>query len=72
MEHSKINPLINIKFIQTKPENKYFDVKSSKIKVSDLAQHFSAFANAEGGVIVVGVSDKTREIEGVKRLSHDK
>lgn len=72
MEYSKINPLINIEFIKTKPENKYFDVKSAKIKASDLAPHFSAFANAEGGIVVVGVSDKKREIEGVKSLSHEK
>ena len=72
MERSKINPLIDIEYIKTKPENKYFDIKSSKIKASDLAPHFSAFANAEGGIIAVGISDKTREIEGVKNLSHDK
>ena len=72
MKQSEINPLIDINYIKTKPENKYFDVKSYKIKASDLAPHFSAFANAEGGIIVVGVSDKDREIEGVKSLSHDK
>ena len=72
MEHSKINPLIDIEYIKTKAENKYFDVKSSKIKASDLAPHFSAFANAEGGVIIVGVSDKKREFEGMKSLPHDK
>ncbi|WP_427041609.1 putative DNA binding domain-containing protein [Fusobacterium sp. SB021] len=72
MEQSKINPLIDMEYIKTKPENKYFDVKSSKIKASDLAPHFSAFANAEGGVIVVGVSDKKREIEGMNSLSSEK
>ena len=72
MEFSKINTLIDIEYIKTKSENKYFDVKSSKIKASDLAPHFSAFANAEGGVLVIGVSDKTREIEGMKSLPHKK
>ena len=72
MEKSKINSLIDINYIKTISENKYFDVKSSKIKASDLAPHFSAFANAEGGILVIGVSDKTRSIEGVKSLSHDK
>lgn len=72
MTYSKINPLINIEYIKEKAENKYFDVKSSKIKPSDLAQHFSAFANAEGGVIIVGVSDKKRDIEGVKNLDEKK
>lgn len=72
MKCSKINPLIDIEYIKTKSENKYFDVKSSKIKASDLAPHFSAFANAEGGILVIGVSDKDREIEGVKSLPHKK
>ena len=54
MKQSEINPLIDINYIKTKPENKYFDVKSYKIKASDLAPHFSAFANAEGGVISSG------------------
>lgn len=71
MEYSNINPLINIEYIKTKPENKYFDVKSSKIKASDLAPHFSAFANAEGGIIVVGVSDK-KEKQKVLKVYHMK
>jgi len=48
MEKSKINSLIDINYIKTTSENKYFDVKSAKIKASGLAPHFSAFANAEG------------------------
>lgn len=72
MKCSKINSLIDLEYIKTKPENKYFDVKSSKIRASDLAPHFSAFANAEGGILVIGVSDKNREIEGVKNLPHKK
>lgn len=72
MIKSKINPLINIETLKTRKEDKNFDLKSSKIKPSDLAQHFSAFANAEGGILVVGVSDKEREIEGVKNLSVEK
>lgn len=46
------------------PENKHFECKSAQKKPSDLASLVSAFANAEGGVIVIGVSDKNRTIEG--------
>ena len=49
----------------TAMENKYFDRKSSKIKPSDLAPLISAFANAEGGTIAIGISDKTKRIEGL-------
>ena len=39
-------------------KNKYFDRKSAKIKPSDIADLISAFANAEGGTIVLGISDR--------------
>lgn len=69
---SEINPMLTLDYITTADENKYFDRKSSQIKPSDLASHISAFANAEGGTIVIGVSDKTREIEGINELSQEK
>lgn len=72
MEQSEINPIIDINYIKNEAECIYFDLKSSQIKPKDLAPHFSAFANAEGGVIVVGVSDKTRKIEGINHLDHKK
>lgn len=46
-------------------ENKCFDRKSANIKPSDLSSLISAFANAEGGTIVIGISDKTMKVEGV-------
>lgn len=69
---SKINSLINIENLKEMEENKYLDFKSSRIKASDLAQHFSAFANAEGGVLILGVNDKTRELEGTNFITKDK
>lgn len=71
MKHSKINPLINIEHIEIEPKSRYFDVKTSKAQASELAPYFSAFANAEGGSLVVGICDKTKEIEGIKNLSLD-
>ena len=58
--------------MQTEHENKYFDRKSAKIKPSDLAPLISAFANAEGGTIVIGISDKTLELEGIHQYGMDK
>lgn len=65
---SEINPLLTLDYMVTEAENKYFDRKSAKIKVSDIADLISAFANAEGGTIVIGISDKTRKIEGINSL----
>ncbi len=62
---SKINPLLTLEYMQTESENKYFDRKSGQIKVSDLAPHISAFANADGGTLVIGISDKKRTLEGI-------
>lgn len=58
--------------MRTEHENKYFDRKSAKIKPSDLAPLVSAFSNAEGGTIVIGISDKTLDIEGIHRYGMDK
>lgn len=38
-------------------ENKFFDRKSAQLKPSDIADEISAYANAEGGTIVFGISD---------------
>lgn len=69
---SVINPLLTLDYMVTEDENKYFDRKSAKIKVSDIADLISAFANAEGGTIVIGISDKTRKIEGIKSFDMEK
>lgn len=69
---SKINPLLTLEYMQTESENKYFDRKSGQIKVSDLAQHISAFANADGGTLVIGISDKKRTLEGINSCGDEK
>lgn len=55
---SRINPLLTLRYMQTENENKYFDRKSGQIRVADLAPHISAFANADGGTLVIGISDR--------------
>lgn len=72
MIKSKINPMLTLEYMTTEAENKYFDRKSAKIKPSDLSGLISAFANAEGGTIVIGISDKTKRIEGVNSFGEDK
>ena len=56
---------MTIQKIQTRKEDQTFDFKSIQIAPKALAITIVAFANADGGDIAVGVSDKTRKIEGV-------
>lgn len=69
---SKINPLLTLEYMQTESENKYFDRKSSQIRVVELAPHISAFANADGGTLVIGISDKKRTLEGINSCGGEK
>ena len=56
---------MTIQEITTRKEDQTFDCKSIQIDPKALAVPIVAFANADGGTIVIGVSDKTRKIEGV-------
>ena len=56
---------MNLQEIITRKEDQTFDCKSIQIEPKALAITIVAFANADGGVIAIGVSDKTRKIEGV-------
>ena len=62
---SSINPILTLDYMISARENKYFDRKSANIKPSDISSLISAFANAEGGTVVIGISDKTMKIEGI-------
>ena len=69
---SKINPLLTLEYLTTEHENKYFDRKSAMVTPSDIADLISSFANAEGGPIVIGISDKRKLLEGIKSVGEDK
>ena len=58
---------MTIQEIQTRKEGQTFDCKSIQIEPKALAIPIVAFANADGGVIAIGVSDKSRNIEGVNQ-----
>lgn len=46
-------------------ERQTFERKSVMIEPKALAIPLIAFANADGGKVVIGISDKTKRIEGV-------
>ena len=56
---------MTIEEVLLKEENQTFDRKSINISPKDLAIPIVAFANADGGDIAIGITDKTRGIEGV-------
>ena len=64
---------MTIEEITTRKECQTFDCKSIQVDPKALAVAIVAMANADGGVLAIGVSDKTRRIEGVdgneKRLN---
>ena len=56
---------MTIEEVLAKNEKQIFDRKSIQIKPSDLSCTLCAFANADGGTVAIGISDKHRRIEGV-------
>ena len=57
MEGSKINSILTLEYICKEKENQFFDRKSAKKSVKEMANHISGFANASGGTLVIGISD---------------
>jgi len=56
---------MTIEEIQTCKESQTFDCKSIQIDPKALAIPIVAMANADGGVLAIGVSDRMRKIEGI-------
>lgn len=63
MALSKYNSMVTLKYLKTNSESLYFERKRAKVSMQDLANEVASFANANGGVIAVGVTDNG-EIEG--------
>ncbi len=72
MVKSSINPVLTLDYMLREDENKIFDRKSAQLKPSDIADEISAYANADGGTIVFGISDKTRRLEGINAAGAEK
>ena len=49
--------LNDLKFYRFSPENQFLERKSARIQPLDILKHLVAFANAEGGQLVIGVED---------------
>lgn len=60
---------MTIEEIVIREEGQTFDCKSIQISPKSLAIPVVAFANADGGLIAIGISDKTRKIEGVDQYT---
>lgn len=71
MALSKINSLITLNYLKETSENLYFDRKSAKVSNQALANEIASFANANGGVIAVGITDDG-SIEGFNSYGIDK
>lgn len=71
MSLSKINSQINLKYLKNEKENLYFDRKRAKISLQDLANEIASFANSNGGIIAVGITDNGK-IEGFNIYGKDK
>ncbi|MBO6179945.1 MAG: putative DNA binding domain-containing protein [Selenomonadaceae bacterium] len=63
--------MLSLDYMLNEHENKYFDRKSAKIKPSVLAELVAAFANADGGTIVIGITDKSRKLEGINFIGEE-
>lgn len=53
----EVDSLNEIKQLAESPEDQYFDRKSARLKVRDIARHIIALANASGGRLAVGIED---------------
>lgn len=54
---SKIDPALSIDKLKTMTESQFFDRKSARLAAKDFSHQLSAFANATGGLIVIGIED---------------
>lgn len=56
----------NLELFATEKESYFFDRKSARKDAAEIAKHLSAFANAVGGKLVIGIEDDGR-ITGFRR-----
>lgn len=67
MVESKIGGInLTEEYMRFSKESQRFDRKSAKIEAKDIANHIAGFANSDGGVLVIGISDNG-ELEGFEK-----
>lgn len=71
MNISKYNLDLTLDDLITKREDSSFDRKSAKIDLKTLANIICSFANANGGIIAVGIEDDS-SISGFEKIGIDK
>ncbi len=59
---------MNIKTLLSQKEGPMWDFKSARVEPKDLAKILIAFANTDGGTVVIGV-EKDRSISGIRNYS---
>ncbi len=67
MIKSKINSLLTIEYMCNERENQFFERKSAKKDIRELANNIAGFANASGGTLVIGISDDGK-LEGFEEF----
>lgn len=54
---SQENSILTLEYMTKEKENQFFDRKSAKKPVRELANFVASFANASGGTLVIGIAD---------------
>ena len=57
---------MNLKELLRQPEGRMLEFKSKLPAGKQLAKTAIAFANGNGGKIIIGIDDKTRKVIGIK------
>lgn len=70
MSLSRINNKITLEYLQ-QPENLYFERKAGKTDLKLVANEVMALANAQGGIVALGISDDGT-IEGISKYGINK
>lgn len=69
MIQSTINEQLTENYMRYQKENQKFDRKSAKKDVKEIANHIAGFANADGGTLVIGITDDGK-LEGFENYGN--
>ncbi len=69
---SQMNSLITLEYLKNSPESQYFERKSIEVKPTKIANEIIGMLNADGGVLVLGISDDGTKFDDLKSLGEGK